>query len=103
MRRLILIGVVVVAGITSAGALLDASAGESGERVPTSGPPAVSDIAPIEMAESHRPMMEQMRATVVPQMPSIMTSDPMWQNLTPDMVRAMETQQADIDRMLARG
>ena len=48
-------------------------------------------------------MMEQMRATVVPQMPSIMTSDPMWQNLTPDMVRAMETQQADIDRMLARG
>ena len=99
MRRLILIGVVVMAGITSA-ALLDASAGE---RIADSGRPAVSDTALIEMAESHRPMMEQMRATAVPQMPSIMTSDPMWQNLTPDMMRAMETQQADIDRMLARG
>ena len=100
MRRVFLIGLVVIAGMTASVALLDAFAGE---RVPDSGRPAVSDTALIEMAESHRPMMEQMRATAVPQMPSIMTSDPMWQNLTPDMVRAMEAQQADIDRMLARG
>ena len=32
-----------------------------------------------------------------------MTGDPMWQDISPEMVRLMETEQADIDRMLARG
>lgn len=62
----------------------------------------VENRADLEMLGQHDSMMGQMRASMVPQMETIMQSDPMRTGLSHDMIRAMEQNQAQIDRMLGR-
>lgn len=63
----------------------------------------VSNLDEAQMLDSHQPMMEQMRAGATPQMTDRMPQDPMRQMLDSSMVDLMEQNQAEIDRMLARG
>lgn len=53
-----------------------------------------------EMLESDTAMLEQMRASAAPVMMSMIQEDPMWTD--PDMIRAQEEYQAQMDRMLGR-
>ncbi|HKX76855.1 MAG TPA: hypothetical protein VJR05_15840 [Acidimicrobiia bacterium] len=62
----------------------------------------MSEHSQQEMLDNHQGMMEQMRAAYMPQMEGIMRSDPMRTHLNADMIRLMEQNQAEIDRMLAR-
>ena len=62
----------------------------------------VSNVSQNEMADSHQPMMEQMRVSLTPQMLTLMPADLMRTTLDADMVTLMEQNQAQIDRMLAR-
>ena len=54
------------------------------------------------MTFSHQPMMEQMRVSSLPQMEYLMADDPMRTHVNEEMIRIMEQNQAQIDRMLAR-
>ena len=62
----------------------------------------VSDLSQQAMADSHQPMMEQMRVSLTPQMVTVMAADPMRTTLDAAMITLMEQNQAQIDRMLAR-
>lgn len=63
----------------------------------------VTNLDEAQMLGSHQPMMELMRAGATPQMTDRMPQDPMRQMLDSSMVDLMEQNQAEIDRMLARG
>ena len=54
------------------------------------------------MLESHRPMMDQMRTAVVRGMAVRMPDDPMREMLDARMVRLMEQEQRQMDRMAGR-
>lgn len=51
-----------------------------------------------EMLESDMAMLDQMRASTSPVMLTMIGEDPMWTD--PDMIRAQEEYQAQMDRML---
>jgi hypothetical protein len=81
-----------------------AARSESSSRTPArpSTPTAeVTGLGEAGMLEADMRMLEQMRTALSPSMMSDMTAvDLMW--VDPDMVRAHEEYQAQIDRMLAR-
>ena len=53
------------------------------------------------MLAQHQHMMDQMRASLSPQMQSIMDADPMWKSMrTGEFAQEMQDQQQQIDRML---
>src|SRR3990172_8058344 len=51
------------------------------------------------MLQSHRPMMDEMRTAVVLGMSVRTPGDPMWEMLDAPMVRLMEQEQRQMDRM----
>lgn len=53
-----------------------------------------------EMVDSDFAMLNRMRATTSPVMTTMIREDPMWSD--PDMIRAQQEYQAQIDRMLAK-
>jgi len=56
------------------------------------------------MLQRHQNMMEQMRASLTPQMQQRMDADPMWKTMrSGEFTQMMEDQQEQIDRMLGRG
>jgi hypothetical protein len=68
---------------------------------PDSRPAGVTDTMSPAMIEGDMQMLERMRATLSPSMDTMIEADPMW--VDPQMIRAQEQYQAQIDRMLARG
>ena len=53
------------------------------------------------MLKEHQNMMEQMRASVSPQMLQLMDKDPMWKSMrSGEFTQMMQDQQQQIDRML---
>ena len=61
---------------------------------------AVTDLGRDGMLEGDMQMLERMRVTVIPNMNQMIELDPTW--VDPEMLRAQEQYQAQIDRMLAR-
>lgn len=53
-----------------------------------------------DMLESDAVMLQEMRASASPVMMTMIQRDPMWTD--PEMIRAQEEYQAQIDRMLGR-
>ena len=62
----------------------------------------VEDLGQTAMLQSHRPMMDQMRTAVVRGMAVRMPGDPMREMLDARMVRLMEQDQRQMDRMAGR-
>lgn len=64
-------------------------------------PPATSSHAEESgMLASDMAMLDSMRASVSPAMTPMISRDPMWTD--PDMIRAQEEYQAQLDRMLGK-
>ena len=58
----------------------------------------VTDLAEREMLDGDMEMLERMRTSLSPQMNTMISIDPMW--VDPDMIRAQEQYQAQLDRMM---
>lgn len=78
--------------------LLLGLAGLAGTEGRVGAPGAGAELA--EMVDSDFAMLDGMRAATSPVMTTMIREDPMWSD--PDMVRAQEEYQAQIDRMLAK-
>lgn len=85
LLAVLLLGVGISAG---------SSAGEEVDR-----PVSESGVQQTEMLESEMAMLEQMRASTSPVMLTMIEEDPMWTD--PDMIRAQEDYQEQMDRMLS--
>ncbi|HSJ83202.1 MAG TPA: hypothetical protein VLA91_05225 [Acidimicrobiia bacterium] len=72
-----------------------------GSAQPSSRAPMVTESGEVEMLDGDIRMLERMRVTAHSSMNTMIEADPMW--VDPDMIRAQEQYQAQIDRMLARG
>lgn len=59
-----------------------------------------TDVRQTEMLESDAAMLEQMQSSASPVMMTMIQEDPMWTD--PDMIRAQEDYQAQVDRMLGK-
>lgn len=64
------------------------------------GPAFQTDVRQTEMLESDAAMLEQMQSSASPVMMTMIQEDPMWTD--PDMIRAQEDYQAQVDRMLGK-
>ena len=91
----VLFVVVAFAGAAMRGGL------PGGPTEPDSRSAVVTDSRAPAMIEGDMQMLERMRATLSPSMDTMIEADPMW--VDPEMIRAQEQYQAQIDRMLARG
>lgn len=60
----------------------------------------VGDLAQLDMLESDQHMLERMRNSLSPSMNTMIENDPMWTD--PEMIRAQEEYQAQLDRMIAK-
>lgn len=110
----IVVGGVVLVGVGTSDSRYERSASSSTTAptvVATTAPPTDDGLSRLaasgdlsSMVEKHRVMLEQMRASVSPQMQALMDSDPMAAMLRSGaFVRLVEDYEADIDQMLARG
>jgi len=61
---------------------------------------AVTDLGKVGMLDADLRMLERMRVSVSPQMSTMISVDPMW--VDPEMIRAQEQYQAQLDRMIGR-
>ncbi len=60
----------------------------------------IGDVGQLDMLESDQQMLERMRNSLSPSMNTMIQNDPMWTD--PEMIRAQEEYQAQLDRMIAR-
>lgn len=64
------------------------------------GPTSQTGVQQTEMLESDLAMLEQMQSSTSRVMMTMIQEDPMWTD--PDMIRAQEDYQAQMDRMLGK-
>lgn len=64
------------------------------------GPTSQTGVQQTEMLESDMAMLEQMQSSTSRVMMTMIQEDPMWTD--PDMIRAQEDYQAQMDRMLGK-
>jgi hypothetical protein len=100
MRALITLIVLGVIIVLVAVVAATASAPPGGEtRTPGQGQ-NVSDVSQLDMLDADLRMLERMRASVSPNMDTMIEKDSMW--VDPDMIRLHEEYQSQLDRMLGK-
>ncbi len=66
---------------------------------PRTGHQVVSDVGQLDMLEADQAMLQRMQDAVIPNMVTMIETDPMW--VDPEMIRLQEEHQAELHRMIA--